>query len=120
LNKLEFNPDASLAVNSKSANKEAALKFLAFMASKEGGDAWVKNINSLSFVKGSSTDIAPAVNDLKPYFDKGLTYDSQSYITTTIDWTNQFTQYVQKVFFKKATPDQIIKDLDDWVAKNHK
>ncbi|KRE75805.1 ABC transporter substrate-binding protein [Paenibacillus sp. Soil750] len=120
LNKLEFNPDASLAVNSKSANKEAALKFLAFMASKEGGDAWVKNINSLSFVKGASTDIAPAVNDLKPYFDKGLTYDSQSFITTTIDWNSQFTQYVQKVFFKKATPDQIIKDLDDWVAKNHK
>ncbi|WP_235960556.1 ABC transporter substrate-binding protein [Paenibacillus silvestris] len=120
LNKLEFNPDASLAVNSKSEHKEAAMKFLAFMASKEGGDAWVKNINSLSYVKGASTDIAPAVNDLKPYFDKALTYDSQAFITTTIDWNSQFSQYVQKVFFNKATPEQVIKDLDDWVAKNHK
>ncbi|WP_090639679.1 ABC transporter substrate-binding protein [Paenibacillus sp. UNC496MF] len=120
LNKLEFNPDASLAVNSKSEHKEAALKFLAFMASKEGGDAWVKNTNTLSYVKGTSTDIAPALKDLQPYFDNGQLYNSQAYITTTIDWTTQFSQYVQKVFFNSASPDQIIKDMDDWVSKNHK
>lgn len=120
LNKLEFNPDASLAVNAKSTHKDAALKFLAFMGSKEGGDAWVKNVKTLSYVKGSSTDIAPAVSDLKPYFDKGQLYNSQAYITTTIDWNTQFLQYVQKVFFDRATPEQAIKDLDDWVAKNHK
>ncbi|RKP53962.1 extracellular solute-binding protein [Cohnella endophytica] len=120
LNKLEFNPDASLAVNSNSEHKDAALKFLAFMSSKEGGDAWVKNTNTLSYVKGAIADIAPAVSELQPYFDNGQLYNSQMYITTSIDWSSQFTQYVQKVFFKKATPDQIIKDLDDWIAKNHK
>ncbi|WP_219837486.1 ABC transporter substrate-binding protein [Paenibacillus sp. R14(2021)] len=121
LNKLEFNPDASLAVSSNSPHKEAALKFLAFMASKEGGDAWVKNINSLSYVKGSSTDIAPAVNDLKPYFDKGEMYDSQSYLAkTSIDWGSQFVQVVQNYFFGKSTEDEVIKAMDNWVAKNHK
>jgi raffinose/stachyose/melibiose transport system substrate-binding protein len=120
LNKLEFNPDASLAVNSNSENKEAAFKFLAFMASKAGGDAWVENTNTLSYVKGASADIAPAVTELQPYFDNGHLYNSQVFITTTIDWNTQFTQYVQKVFFNKATPEDIIKDLDDWVAKNHK
>ncbi|MFC5529192.1 ABC transporter substrate-binding protein [Cohnella yongneupensis] len=120
LNKLEFNPDASLAVNSKSEHKDAAMKFLAFLSSKEGGDAWVKNTNTLSYAKGSITDIAPAVSELKPYFDNGQLYNSQAFITTTIDWNSQFTQFVQKVFFDKATPDQIIADLDDWVAKNHK
>ncbi|MBW7456683.1 extracellular solute-binding protein, partial [Paenibacillus sepulcri] len=121
LNKLEFNPDASLAVNSKSEHKEAALKFLAFMASKEGGDAWVKNINSLSYVKGSSTDIAPAINDLKPYFDNGETYDSQGYMArTTIDWLTPLGQDMQNLFFGKETEDQVIKNIDDWIAKNHK
>ncbi|TFE28613.1 ABC transporter substrate-binding protein [Cohnella luojiensis] len=120
LNKLEFNPDASLAVGSNSKNKEAALKFVAFMASKEGGDSWVKNINSLSYVKGASADIAPAVNELQPYFDSGEVYDSQVYIKTTIDWTNQFVQNLQKLFFDKATEDEVIATMDDWVSKNHK
>ncbi|RXZ82189.1 extracellular solute-binding protein [Paenibacillaceae bacterium] len=120
LNKLEFNPDASLAVNSNSEHKEAALQFLAFMSSKQGGDAWVNNTKSLSYVKGSTTDIAPALVELQPYFDQGQLYNSQAYITTTIDWNTPFSQYVQKVFFNKATPEQILKDLDDWVAKNHK
>jgi len=121
LNKLEFNPDASLAVGSNSKHKEAALKFMAFMASKEGGDAWVTNINSLSYVKGASADIAPAVNELQPYFDKGEVYDSQIYMAkTSIDWGGQFIQYVQKLFFNKATEDEVIKSMDDWVAKNHK
>ncbi|MDQ6421660.1 hypothetical protein RB620_19730 [Paenibacillus sp. LHD-117] len=120
LNKLEFNPDASLAVNSQSENKEAAFKFLAYLSSKAGGDAWVENVQTLSYVKGASTDIAPAMADLKPFFDNGQLYNSQVFITTTIDWNSQFTQYVQKVFFNKSTPDDVIKDLDDWVAKNHK
>lgn len=120
LNKLEFNPDASLAMGSNSKNKEAVMKFLAFMASKEGGDAWVKNINSLSYVKGASADIAPAVNELQPYFDKGELYDSQIYIKTTIDWTGQFIQHVQKLFFDQATEDEVIEAMDDWVSKNHK
>ncbi|REE87444.1 carbohydrate ABC transporter substrate-binding protein (CUT1 family) [Paenibacillus taihuensis] len=121
LNKLEFNPDASLAVGSKSQHKEAAMKFLAFMASKEGGDAWVKNTNTLSYVKGATTDIAPALNDLKPYFDNGQLYNSQAYMSkTTIDWTTQLIQSLQKMFFKKDTPDQVVTALDDWVSKNHK
>ncbi|SDW47352.1 ABC transporter substrate-binding protein [Paenibacillus sp. CF384] len=121
LNKLEFNPDASLALGSKSQHKEAALKFLAFMASKEGGDAWVKNTNTLSYVKGATTDIAPALNDLKPYFDNGQLYNSQAYMAkTTIDWTGQLIQHLQKMFFKKETPEQVITALDDWVSKNHK
>jgi raffinose/stachyose/melibiose transport system substrate-binding protein len=121
LNKLEFNPDASLAVGSNSQHKDAALKFLAFMASKEGGDSWVKNINSLSYVKGASTDIAPAVTELQPYFDKGEVYDSQTYMAkTSIDWGTQFVQVVQKYFFNKATEDEVIKAMDDWVEKNHK
>ncbi|WP_130607500.1 ABC transporter substrate-binding protein [Cohnella abietis] len=120
LNKLEFNPDASIAVNSKSEHKEAAFKFLAYLASVPAANTWVENVKTLTYVKGASTDIAPAVTALKPYFDNGQLYNSQVYITTTIDWNTQFSQYVQKVFFKKATPDQIIKDLDDWVSKNHK
>ncbi|MFF2091603.1 extracellular solute-binding protein [Paenibacillus sp. NPDC058174] len=120
LNKLEFNPDASIAINTKSPNKEAAEKFLAFLASKEGGDLWVKNINSLSYVKGTDTNIAPAVNDLKPYFDSGEMYDSQLYLAkTTIDWGTPFTQSLQKLFFKKSTVDQVIQEMDDWIAKNH-
>jgi raffinose/stachyose/melibiose transport system substrate-binding protein len=120
LNKLEFNPDASLAIGSNSKNKDAALKFVTFMASKEGGDSWVKNINSLSYVKGASADIAPAVTELQPYFDNGEVYDSQLYIKSTIDWTNQFVQNLQKFFFNKATEDEIIAEMDDWVSKNHK
>ncbi|GGG62578.1 ABC transporter substrate-binding protein [Paenibacillus radicis (ex Gao et al. 2016)] len=120
LNKLEFNPDASIAINTKSPNKEAAEKFLAFLASKEGGDLWVKNLNSLSYVKGTETNIAPAVNDLKPYFDSGELYDSQLYLAkTTIDWGTPFTQSLQKLFFKKSTVDQVIQEMDDWIAKNH-
>ncbi|WP_042166049.1 ABC transporter substrate-binding protein [Paenibacillus gorillae] len=120
LNKLEFNPDASIAINTKSPNKEAAEKFLAFLASKEGGDLWVKNLNSLSYVKGTDTNIAPAVNDLKPYFDSGEMYDSQLYLAkTTIDWGTPFTQSLQKLFFKKSTIDQVIQEMDDWIAKNH-
>ncbi|MBB6735937.1 extracellular solute-binding protein [Cohnella zeiphila] len=120
LNKLEFNPDASLAVNSKSQHKDAAMKFLAFMASKEGGDLWVKNVNSLSYVKGTSTDIAPAMADLKPYLDNGQTYDSQSYMShTTIDWGTPLSQELEKMFFGKETEDQVIRNMDDWVAKNH-
>lgn len=120
LNKLEFNPDASVAVNSKSEHKDAAFKFLAYLASVPAANTWVENVKTLTYVKGASADIAPAVSDLKPYFDNGQLYNSQVYITTTIDWTTQFSQYVQKVFFNKATADDIIKDLDDWVAKNHK
>ncbi|MCC3373246.1 ABC transporter substrate-binding protein [Cohnella sp. REN36] len=120
LNKLEFNPDASLAISSKSPHKDAAEKFLAFLASKEGGDLVVKNINTLSYVKGTDTNIAPAVNDLKPYFDKGELYDSQLYLAkTTIDWGTPFTQAMQKMFFKKSTIDQAIQEMDAWVAKNH-
>ncbi|MBB6669117.1 ABC transporter substrate-binding protein [Cohnella nanjingensis] len=120
LNKLEFNPDASLAISSKSSHKEAAEKFLTFLASKEGGDLVVKNINTLSYVKGTDTNIAPAVNDLKPYFDKGEMYDSQLYLAkTTIDWGTPFTQAMQKMFFKKSTIDQAIQEMDAWVAKNH-
>ncbi|TVY02181.1 ABC transporter substrate-binding protein [Cohnella terricola] len=120
LNKLEFNPDASLAVNSKSENKAAAFKFLAFMSSKAGGDAWVENAKTLSYVKGASSDIAPAITELQPYFNDGRLYNSQVFITTTIDWNTQFTQYVQKVLFNKSSADDIIMDLDAWVAKNHK
>lgn len=120
LNKLEFNPDASIAVNSKSEHKEAAFKFLAYLASVPAANTWVENVKTLTYVKGASADIAPAVTDLKPYFDNGQLYNSQVFITTTIDWTTQFSQYVQKVFFNKATAEDIIKDLDDWVAKNHK
>lgn len=120
LNKLEFNPDASLAVSSKSTHKEAAEKFLAFFASKEGGDLVVKNINTLSYVKGTDTNIAPAVNDLKPYFDGGELYNSQMYLAkTTIDWGTPFTQALQKLFFKKSDVDQVVKEMDDWIAKNH-
>lgn len=118
LNKLEFNPDASLAISSKSQHKEAAEKFLAFMASKEGGDLLVKNINSLSYVKGTDTNIAPAVNDLKPYFDSGDMYDSQVYLAkTTIDWSGQLIQNLQKLFFNKATEDEVIQAMDNWVQK---
>lgn len=121
LNKLEFNPDASLAVGSNSKHKDAALKFLAFMASQEGGEAWVKNVNSLSYVKGAPADIAPAVSELQPYFDNGQVYDSQLFVAhTSIDWTNQFIQQIQKLFFDKASEDDVIKAMDDWVAKNHK
>lgn len=121
LNKLEFNPDASLAVGSNSKHKDAALKFLAFMASKEGGEAWVRNVNSLSYVKGAPADIAPAVSELQPYFDNGQVYDSQLYVAhTSIDWTNQFIQHIQKLFFDKASEDEVMKAMDDWVAKNHK
>jgi raffinose/stachyose/melibiose transport system substrate-binding protein len=121
LNKLDIGPDASLAIGSKSQHKDAALKFLAFMSSKEAGDMWVKNINTLSYVKGTSTDIAPAVNDLKPYIDNGQVYNSQdSMAKTTIDWTTQFDQNLEKLFFKKETADELIKAMDDWVAKNHK
>ncbi|CAM4325158.1 raffinose/stachyose/melibiose transport system substrate-binding protein [Paenibacillus endophyticus] len=121
LNKLEFNPDASLAVASNTPHKEAALKFMAFMASKQGGDAWVNNIKSLSYVKGSTTSIAPAMDELQPYFDQGLTYDSQIYFAnTTLDWSTQFSQQLQKYFFGKTTPDKIIAEMDDWIAKNHK
>ncbi|SDN93364.1 carbohydrate ABC transporter substrate-binding protein, CUT1 family (TC 3.A.1.1.-) [Paenibacillus sp. yr247] len=120
-NKLEFNPDASLAVSSKTEHKEAALKFLAFMGSKAGGDAWVNNVKSLSYVKGSSTNIAPAVDELKPYIEAGNIYNSQAYLAkTTIDWGGQFSQDLQKYFFNKMTADEIIKDMDDWVQKNHK
>ncbi|MCM3631214.1 extracellular solute-binding protein [Paenibacillus glycanilyticus] len=120
LNKLEFNPDASIAVNSKSEHKEAAFKFLAYLASVPAANTWVENVKTLTYVKGASTDIAPAITELQPYFDNGQLYNSQVFITTTIDWTTQFSQYVQKVFFNKATAEDIIKDLDDWVAKNHK
>ncbi|MFF2481691.1 ABC transporter substrate-binding protein [Paenibacillus sp. NPDC058071] len=120
LNKLEFNPDASIAINTKSPNKEAAEKFLTFLASKEGGDLWVQNLNSLSYVKGTDTNIAPAVNELKPYFDNGELYDSQLYLAkTTIDWGTPFVQSLQKLFFKKSTVDQVIQEMDDWIAKNH-
>ncbi|MFE4710587.1 ABC transporter substrate-binding protein [Paenibacillus sp. NPDC056722] len=121
LNKLDFNADASLAIGSKTEHKEAALKFLEFMSSKEGGDAWVENIKSLSYVKGTSTDIAPAIKDLQPYFDNGQTYDSQLYLAkTTIDWRAPFDQNLQNLFFKKVTPEQIISNMDDWLSKNHK
>lgn len=121
LNKLEFNPDASLAVASNTPHKEAALKFMEFMSSKQGGDAWVNNIKSLSYVKGSTTSIAPAMDELKPYFDQGLTYDSQIYFAnTTLDWSTQFCQLLQQYFFNKTTPDKIIADMDDWISKNHK
>ncbi|WP_178020106.1 extracellular solute-binding protein [uncultured Paenibacillus sp.] len=120
-NKLDFNADASLAIGSKTKHKEAALKFLEFMSSKEGGDAWVENIKSLSYVKGTSTDIAPALKDLQPYFDNAQTYDSQLYLAkTTIDWRSQFDQNLQRLFFNKTTVDQILADMDDWVSKNHK
>lgn len=120
LNKLEFNPDASVAVNSKSEHKDAAFKFLSYLASVPAANTWVENVKTLTYVKGASTDIAPAVTELKPYFDNGELYNSGIYITSTIDWNTQFTQYIQKLFFNKATPEEIIKDLDDWVAKNHK
>jgi len=120
LNKLEFNPDASLAVNSKSQHKDAAFKFLAFMASKEGGDLWVENVKSLSYVKGTTTDIAPAMADLKPYLDNGQTYDSQSFLSrTTIDWGTPLSQELEKMFFGKETQDQVIRNMDEWVARNH-
>lgn len=121
LNKLDFNADASLAIGSNTKHKEAALKFLEFMSSKEGGDAWVQNIKSLSYVKGTSTDIAPALKDLQPYFDNAQTYDSQLFLAkTTIDWRAQFDQNLQNLFFKKTTEDKIIADMDAWVSKNHK
>ncbi|OPH60286.1 ABC transporter substrate-binding protein [Paenibacillus ferrarius] len=120
-NKLEFNPDASLAIGSKSTHKEAALKFLAYMGSKEGGDAWVTNTKLLSYVKGTNTNIAPAINDLKPYIDAGKIYNSQIYVAnTSIDWSTQFSQNLQKFIFNKMTPDEIVKDMDAWVEKNHK
>jgi raffinose/stachyose/melibiose transport system substrate-binding protein len=120
-NKLEFNPDASLAVSSKTEHKDAALKFMAFMASKEAGDLWVNNVKSLSYVKGSSTNIAPAIDDLKPFIDAGNVYNSQLYIAnTTIDWAGQFDKELQNYLFNKMTPDQLIKNMDDWVQKNHK
>jgi len=121
LNKLDFNADASLAIGSNTQHKEAALKFLEFMSSKEGGDAWVENIKSLSYVKGTSTDIAPAIKDLQPYFDNGQTYDSQLYLAkTTIDWRAPFDQNLQNLFFNKVTPEQVIINMDNWLSKNHK
>jgi len=121
LNKLDFNADASLAIGSNTQHKEAALKFLDFMSSKEGGDAWVENIKSLSYVKGTSTDIAPAIKDLQQYFDNGQTYDSQLYLAkTTIDWRAPFDQNLQNLFFKKVTPEQVIANMDNWLSKNHK
>lgn len=120
-NKLEFNPDASLAVSSKTTHKDAALKFLAFFGSKEGGDAWVNNTKSLSYVKGAITNIAPAVDDLKPYIEAGNIYNSQTYLAkSTIDWAGQFNRDLQKFVFNKMTADEIIKDMDNWVEKNHK
>ncbi|HEY0829076.1 MAG TPA: extracellular solute-binding protein [Bacilli bacterium] len=120
-NKLEFNSDASLAMSKQSTHKEAALKFLAFMSSKEGGDAWVENIKSLSYAKGASTSIAPAVDELKPYMDAGQIYNSQAYLAkSTIAFNDQFLKNLQLYFFDKTTPDAIVKDMDDWVSKNHK
>jgi raffinose/stachyose/melibiose transport system substrate-binding protein len=120
-NKLEFNPDASLAMSSKSTHKEAALKFLNYMGTKEAGDLWVDNVKTLSFNKGAKTNLAPAVDELKSYIDAGQIYNSQSYLAkTTIAWSDQFTQDLQKFFFNKMTADELIKDMDAWVAKNHK
>ncbi|MDB5052742.1 MAG: extracellular solute-binding protein family 1 [Bacilli bacterium] len=120
-NKLEFNPDASLAISSKSTHKEAALKFLNYMGTKEAGDLWVDNVKTLSFNKGAKTNLAPAVDDLKPYIDGGQIYNSQVYLAkTSIAWNTQFTQDLQNFFFNKMTADELIKDMDNWVAKNHK
>lgn len=120
-NKLEFNPDASLAMSKQSTQKEAALKFLAFMSSKEGGNAWVENIKSLSYAKGASTNIAPAIDDLKPYIEAGQIYNSQVYLAkSTIAFNDQLIKNLQNYFFNKTTPDAIVKDMDDWVSKNHK
>ncbi|QGQ99864.1 extracellular solute-binding protein [Paenibacillus psychroresistens] len=120
-NKLEFNPDASLAISSKSTHKEAALKFLSYMGTKEAGDMWVDNVKTLVFNKGAKTNLAPAVDELKQYIDAGQMYDSQSYLAkTTIAWGDQLNQDLQKFFFNKMTGEELIKDMDDWVAKNHK
>lgn len=114
--KLEATGDVNLAIGKNSKVKAQALKFLNFMASKEGSDAWVENVKTLSQMKNAKLDFEPVLKDMKPFFDSGNTWDVNKYYAQIPGvWDNEFAKYIEQYLLGQMNEGQVLDSMDSYI-----
>ena len=112
--RLIASPWFALAANEAGEHKATVLKFMEFLAQPENQDALAKsdgNVSLTAALKGQAPDTYAA---LKPYFE-----DSRKIVgQPNLIWPNSAVydalgQGVQGLLTGQATPDQVLKNLDD-------
>ncbi|WP_019119971.1 ABC transporter substrate-binding protein [Brevibacillus massiliensis] len=113
--------DGSWGVNAKSPHKEAALKFMEFMATQKFGEMFANEFKRISAVPGVKVD-DPLVNKMAERTEKNATpylilvYFGEGNPTTKAELENS----LQGMYLDKMTPDQVAetvqKSAESWFA----
>jgi raffinose/stachyose/melibiose transport system substrate-binding protein len=102
----------SWAVNSASANKDAALTWLAFMSTKEGLLPLQKKINCGIFLKNVKYSVAPQLNDSLAVLSSGKTFAPWVYWDNSTPLINEFILAFQQVLGGKMQIEDVGAALD--------
>jgi ABC-type sugar transport system, periplasmic component len=101
-----------LAAYAKTEQKDAALKFIDYFATKEVDKLFCEAVGSMSVIKGVVANIDPAFNDLIPYIEKNPTH---GFINS--GWPAEVNammgEEIEKVIIGDKTVDQILQTMQD-------
>lgn len=103
-----------LAVNAKSKNSAAALKFLKFMQSKEGVEMYQKETSSITTTKDFTPKLDAALDTMVPDVRKGDFYlPAVSWIDHNDALGVQVTALIQQTISGKITPSELAAGMDE-------
>lgn len=112
--KMSVNVGVQYAVSAASKNKEAALKLLSWLSSKEGNQILNENLKQIPCIDGVTVTSNPVADDILSYKSSGKIVPwSQVLMSgkTRVDAEGLMQSY----YFKKTTVDQVIEGLrDSW------
>ncbi|UKS27950.1 extracellular solute-binding protein [Paenibacillus sp. HWE-109] len=109
-------------VNAKTANADAAKRYMAYWAKEETLTAWTKSQGAFLTLQGKKGDVDPVFDLIADTLAAGKSqrfpdWDQSSAIN------NEMMKSAQGVYLKALTPEQMLKNMDDALdkaAKNQK
>lgn len=118
-NLMSSGVDDAFMISSQTKVKDQAVKFFEFMASKNGADIWTKASNTVSVVKGASSDgLDPMLQDIMKNITDGKSFNFQSVSGFSGQYDSTFRTAQQEFAAKQGKDiDGFIKNLDDQFDK---
>ncbi|HZG83373.1 ABC transporter substrate-binding protein [Paenibacillus sp.] len=105
--------DASLAINSKSKNKEIAMKFLEFVASPKGLELYFKGTGNIITAQGYVPEVDPSLSSAYEGMKAGNLYIPMGGWTKhTEALRNQYVISLQDMVVGKITPQEAAESMD--------
>lgn len=102
-----FASHHTLVLNANSANRDASVQFVRWLAAEENMQLWGEVVKLFTSLKDTSFDFDPALEQFRGMFD----YDRYGYEREPAAIANTFITTGQEQFLGTKTPEQVAKEL---------